>query len=151
MYMAGDQMPERCRSCGGRIEDYDEYIDILNEVKNRTKTSFFELSFDAWKDKQEDIRYWVFQGNPKEYDVVAALKDNELKTWSIRRHKGSIKKGDKVILWLVGSNSGCYALCTVASDVYLGFDDKREIKYYTERTKNIKCDRVKISIDINLY
>ena len=25
MYMAGDQMPERCRSCGGRIEDYDEY------------------------------------------------------------------------------------------------------------------------------
>ena len=110
------------------------------------------MSFDAWKDKQipEDIRYWVFQGNPKDYDVVSALKDNELKTWSVKRHKDSIKKGDKVILWIVGSKSGCYALCTVSSDIYIGTDDEREIKYYTEKSKNIQHDRVELSIDINL-
>ena len=45
-----------------KFQDYEEYINILNEVKNNTKTPFFELSFDAWKDKNkplpEDIRYW---------------------------------------------------------------------------------------------
>ncbi|MCH7558130.1 MAG: EVE domain-containing protein [Planctomycetes bacterium] len=135
-----------------KFQDHEEYINILNEVKNSTKKPFFEFSFDAWKDKQmpEDIRYWVFQCNPKDYDVVSALKDNELKFWSVKRHKGSIKKGDKVIFWVIGSNSGCYALCTVESDVYTHTDNEREMKYYTEKSKNIQYDRVELSIDINL-
>ena len=29
-----------------------------------------------------ESNYWIFQGNPKVYDVVSALKDNALKSWS---------------------------------------------------------------------
>ena len=94
--------------------------------------------------------YWIFQGNPQIFDIVSALNDNNLKTWMVNAHRKSIKEGDKIILWLTGKNSGCYALGKVTSEVYYGVDDETELKYYLKNEENEESDRVNIKITHNL-
>jgi len=98
-----------------------------------------------------DVRYWIFQGNPARYDLVSALRDNALKTWSVTAHKDKIKQGDKAILWASGTGSGCYALLTVASEITQRKDDEIEENYYKGSMENISGDKVEIEIDHNLY
>jgi len=109
-----------------------------------------DFNFFAYK-QVLSINFWVFQASPKIYNVVEALKDNALKTWSVTAHKDKIKKDDKVILWVTGDNTGCYALCTVDSDIENRLDDEEEQKYYTDRSENIARDRVSLKIDCNLW
>ena len=94
--------------------------------------------------------YWVFQANPKHYDIINSLKNNSLKTWSVSAHKTEILIGDKVILWVTGDKQGCYALCEVTSPVYEALDDESEMKYYTFQRANEISSRVRIRITHNL-
>ncbi|MDP2238380.1 MAG: AAA family ATPase [Bacteroidales bacterium] len=93
--------------------------------------------------------YWIFQGIPKIYDVVASLSANALKSWTVTAHKDKIKPGDKVILWVTGENAGCYALCKVTSEVENRKDDEVEQQYYTDKSKNESHDRVSLEIEHN--
>lgn len=49
-----------------------------------------------------ECNYWIFQGNPKVYNIVNALKGGHLKSWKVAAHKNKITKGDKVSIWQVG-------------------------------------------------
>lgn len=102
---------------------YEEYKNILNQVKNKTDSTFYELSYEAWKwnNEQEqkttrEENYWIFQGNPKIFDFETALRENILTDWTVSAHKDKIKVGDKVILWITGDNSGCYALAEITEE-----------------------------------
>ncbi|MBE0639421.1 MAG: EVE domain-containing protein [Bacteroidales bacterium] len=103
------------------------------------------------KTNNGDTNYWLFQGNPKIYNIVGSLKDNALKSWSVSAHKDKIKIGDKIILWLTGEKSGCYALARVTSGIANRLDDDIEQKYYTDLSKLQSTDRVKIAIEYNLW
>lgn len=80
--------------------------------------------------------YWVFQCNPKQFDIETALRENVLSEWSVTAHKDTIKIGDKIILWVTGEKSGCYALAESldsakarnpnAKDAYLWIDEQKE-------------------------
>ncbi|TBV25684.1 hypothetical protein DMZ43_12165 [Meridianimaribacter sp. CL38] len=97
-------------------------------------------------EKKDEINYWVFQGNPKIYDLTAALKAQHVSSWKVAAHKDNIKIGDKIILWQTGEESGCYALAEVISNVERMEEDEFEIQYYTN-TKEIEAtERVKIKI-----
>jgi len=98
----------------------------------------------------QQTNYWVFQGNPAFFDVISAINNNALKTWTVKAHKDKIKLGDKVILWMTGNKSGCYALCEVMSDVYNGIDEEDEVNFYLKDEINELSDRVKIKITHNL-
>ena len=67
-------------------------------------------------DAQRGESYWVFQGNPKVYDFKTALRHEILDEWTVSAHKDKIKVGDKVILWITGDDSGCYALAEITSN-----------------------------------
>ena len=105
-------------------------------------------------DQKAQLNYWVFQGNPKIYDVKAALRDNAVKTWNVKVHKDKITIGDKVILWVTGSNSGCYALGEVTSNIFQGQEEDIERNYYTEYSttvypedeRQLKSDIVRLKI-----
>jgi len=65
------------------------------------------------------MNYWIFQGNPNQYDFETALKNDELiVNWLVSSHKKKIKIDDKIIVWLTGDRSGCYALAKATSDPY---------------------------------
>ena len=58
-------------------------------------------------------RTWIFQANPKFYDIDAALADLREMSWSVNQYKQSITAGDAVFLWKSGSEAGIVASATV--------------------------------------
>jgi 5-methylcytosine-specific restriction endonuclease McrBC GTP-binding regulatory subunit McrB len=136
------------------------YLEDMNNIKNiidealKLNPSEQEklLAIKDWINtiKTDNKNYWIFQGNPKIYDVVGALKANALKTWSVKSHKSEIKQGDKIILWLTGQKAGCYALCEVVSNIHPSIEDENEVRFYTDRTAYVKHDEVDIKIEYNL-
>lgn len=135
-----------------KFNTYTEYVSILNQIKSKVNVPFYKLSYEAWKwnDARGKVNYWVFQGNPKIYNIVDSLKDKKLTTWSVKAHEDKIKVGDKIILWVTGKEQGCYALGEVSSDVYEGIDEEDQMRYYTEQSKNEISKRVKIKITNDL-
>ena len=86
-------------------------------------------------DKNGRTSYWVFQGNPKQFDFEVAMEQDAIETWTVTAHKDKIKVGDKVILWQTGDMAGCYALAEVTSKPYertTAPDDE----YWLEANKN---------------
>lgn len=141
----------------------EEYYFIKNHKRatwnteaNTTNSVLKYLTFKAenieeWLKNNRPINYWVFQGNPKEFDIVKALEDNALKTWRVKAHKDKINKGDKVILWAGGKNSGVYALATVDSEVSKMPEPEIEREYYKDQTVYEDKERVFLKIDYNLF
>jgi hypothetical protein len=114
------------------IEFYDTGTPFQYEIKTvPTKLSKEEINklFKENTPDESTQNYWIFQCNLKIFNVIEALKNNQLKSWSVSSHKEKIKNGDKFILWVVGKEAGCYSLGTITSDIYEGKDDIVDLKY----------------------
>ena len=62
---------------------------------------------------------WIFQSNPKIYDLRTELDDPTCKeaNWTVRQYKDKIKKGDIALHWISGKNRGIYAIVHYALHV----------------------------------
>lgn len=73
---------------------------------------------------------WIFQGNPKVFDVDKYLRENKVITWSVRQKQfvNDIKDGDKVFIWRsdggVKNSGGIVALCEVIRKPYVDKEEK---------------------------
>jgi MoxR-like ATPase len=67
-------------------------------------------------DTFDDTVVWMFQCNPKYYDIFSDLENHDRLTWSVRQHRKQIKKGHKVYLWLSGSDGGIIATGKIICD-----------------------------------
>lgn len=72
------------------------------------KNNYIKFLREKFDYKQPN--YWIFQGNPNVFDFKTALEQNILNDWTVTAHKNNIKAGDKIIIWITGSEAGCYAL-----------------------------------------
>jgi hypothetical protein len=59
---------------------------------------------------------WIFQGNPKYYDVVGAVEAYATLTWAVNQYPKLIKGGDKAYIWVSGSDGGIIASGTIQDD-----------------------------------
>lgn len=91
-------------------------------------------------DKAPIVNYWIFQGNPDYYDITTALDQNLLHDWTVKAHRDKIKSGDKVIIWMTGSQAGCYALAEVISEPYVRSEDEEDPLWKKEGGGTIKVD-----------
>ncbi|MGO4819584.1 McrB family protein [Flavobacterium sp. W22_SRS_FP1] len=119
--------------------DFQKYLTKINEIKVGLLTP------------KSDLNYWVFQGSPTIFDMVGALEANAIRTWTVSSHKSKIVVGDKIILWLTGTKSGCYALGKVASPVTNMKEEETEMHFYLNPTKQVDNDRVSIEIEHNYF
>lgn len=101
-------------------------------------------------DTESDRDYWLFQGNPKLFDIKQALKDEALRSWRVNAHKEKIMPGDKIILWASGEQRGCYALAEVESEVHEDSVNEDEIPYYSDDFDDVPFDQVQLRITHNL-
>ena len=127
--------------------------DVSKGLDEDTLTTDLEELIAVYEniDFSSKSNYWVFQANPKIYDTVRAIEDNVLETWSVHAHKTKIKIGDKVILWITGQKSGCYALAEVTSKLFHSPEISNEKKYYAkDPADDVTSDRVKIKITHDL-
>lgn len=90
-------------------------------------------------------RYWIFQCNPDQYNIVEQWENKTTEDWTVTAHKDRISIGDKVIIWVTGQHSGCYGLCTVTSEVKndgSGFIVDLKIDYNLTKSPVLK-DKIK--------
>ncbi|WP_460526580.1 AAA family ATPase [Flindersiella endophytica] len=58
-------------------------------------------------------RYWMFQCNPKQYDLfehLPQLPPGTNDSWVVTRYRDEMRPGDGVVLWQSGARAGIYAL-----------------------------------------
>jgi predicted RNA-binding protein with PUA-like domain len=58
-------------------------------------------------------RVWLFQANPKLYDLEAAVQRAQIgdtDSWVVSRYRDEMREGDTVVLWQGGDNAGIYAI-----------------------------------------
>lgn len=80
------------------------------------------------------MAYWLFQGNPKYYRVLEAIKELKEIPWLVTRYAKDIAPSDGVIIWLSGSQGGIYATAEVieAAQFLTEIPDK---KYWVDPTR----------------
>lgn len=79
-----------------------------------------ELGGAAWLRHVETMyggpmpRYWLFHGNPKQYNFKSALEGGRLNWYAARQHRDLIREGDEALLWITGRGGGLSAVMEVA-------------------------------------
>lgn len=92
------------------IERSNGYLYAMNHLK-----AFFDEQGGVIK-YISDISvpaHWIFQGNPKYYNVVGAISNLDTITWAVNQYTKQIKIGDKAYIWLSGSDGGIIAAGTI--------------------------------------
>jgi predicted RNA-binding protein with PUA-like domain len=56
------------------------------------------------------MTYWLFQGNPKYYRILEALRDLETIPWRVTRYGSQMQPGELALIWMAGPEAGLYAL-----------------------------------------
>jgi 5-methylcytosine-specific restriction enzyme B len=80
------------------------------------------------------MAYWIFQGNPKQFDVDTYLQKGEKVTWSIRQKQYTEETsiGDQVFIWRSDggkkNSGGVIALCEIISEPYPNQEDELEVE-----------------------
>lgn len=59
--------------------------------------------------------YWIFQANPKYYDIVGAASKLKEISWKINRYKEYVHVGDIVYIWEAGTDAGIVAIGKIES------------------------------------
>lgn len=90
---------------------------------------------------------WIFQANPKSYDITHALSDDDLfeEVWFVGRYKNQIRIGDIGLIWISGREAGIYAKVEVKSNPQLVVDC--EFSKYWLVSEDKKRERLKVKIE----
>ena len=59
------------------------------------------------------MAYWLFQGNPKYYRLLDAIRDLEEMPWLVTRYAKEMAVGDGVLVWMAGKEAGIYAIAEI--------------------------------------
>lgn len=113
----------------------------LNKGQNSTTT----VSSLA---EEETSGVWIFQANPKRYDILNALEDPLVGNtihWLVSRYKDSIHSGHLALIWLSGDSAGIYAVCRIESEPVLMNELPAEIRYWLNEDAGEKL-RVRMTI-----
>ena len=59
---------------------------------------------------------WIFQANPKAYDIDAAVAELSEIWWRAPQHTAELRPGDPVAIWKAGKDAGVVAVGRIASE-----------------------------------
>ena len=127
--------------------------EFLDENKSNKEKMDKTLSPNSDFLKKNHLRkIWIFQTNPRRYDILNALSEIDEFAWQVNRFKEEIKKGDIAIIWMSNTeyknkDGGIYALGEIFSNPEIINDLPGEEKFWvSDEDKNKKDLRVIIKI-----
>src|ERR1700733_12668133 len=93
-------------------------------------------------------RTWIFQANPKLFNIDEAITHLSEMTWSVSAHKELISPGDKVFLWKSGPAAGIICRATVLTPPSLSeaLGSENEFAFTKEKFTGPQL-RVRLRID----
>jgi 5-methylcytosine-specific restriction protein B len=109
---------------------YLELISVCRKILTQDESphhSFPALSYAAWvttTSEEQNITAWIFQGNPKYYDIIGAVKKLDVITWSVKQYQTQIKKGDRAYIWVSGPEGGIVASGIIKCDPEIRENDE---------------------------
>lgn len=83
----------------------DTYWNVLQDPE-KCEIALNKLAKKWWPDQKH---YWIFQCNPKTYDINRVLKKDLETSWAVRQYADDIKVGDHGFLWKSGEDAGIVA------------------------------------------
>jgi len=143
------------------IECKEIPVSQLINIANKYQYTFLDEEKHASEDlsvikpvesqgSSDEITTWIFQANPKEYDILNALSDEKLENkmhWYVGQHKKRIKQGHIALIWMSGKESGIYAVAQIMSDPIETEEDEAEKPYWLSTEKDTTSTlRVKLKI-----
>lgn len=84
------------------------------------------------------MAYWLFQGNPKYYRVLDAIRDLDTMPWRVTRYGAEMQSGDGVLVWLAGTDAGIYAIAEILEPPQK-LQDYPDAAYWLDQTQ-VKSD-----------
>ena len=79
---------------------------------------------------------WIFEGNPRHYDLEAAVASSREQWWGTPHFRDQMAVGDRVWLQVVGpKDPGIYYIATITSPTYehdVGPSDPRHFRWRTD-------------------
>lgn len=97
----------------------------------------------------KDITVWLFQANPKRYDILNSLYDEDIGNsihWIVNQHRKEIRAGHLGLIWMSGSEAGIYALARIESDPAVMKEFPAERKYWTDSAEKEEAIGVQLTI-----
>jgi 5-methylcytosine-specific restriction protein A len=88
------------------------------------------------------MRTWIFQANPRRYDIMAVLKSGDpIEAWSITQHVDEVAQGDRAVLWVGGPDApGVYAVGAVTGEPFTAvIDDPHWRQAEDGTTPRLRC------------
>ena len=98
------------------LDDFDTDIigqESLNLLSDNSQKTIINSDDD---DNYYGQQIWIFQGNPKKFNLKSALSSLTSITWLVNRHKDKISKDDLVYFWQSGEQSGIIGSGIVLSE-----------------------------------
>jgi hypothetical protein len=130
------------------FKSYEDYQNVLNEVREKIGVNFVNVSKDAWLyNTRKAYSYFFFKSNPKKWDLIEHLKDGAVDDWSVTKLKNHIDIGDKVILWKIGENEGVYGLAEISTEITKR-DFEKEAKEGDWKDDSYKKMEDKVGIEV---
>lgn len=117
---------------------------LKQEYRKRTKNLDKTVS-----EKASSV--WIFQSNPKRFDILNALEELKEDVWGVRRYKKEIKAGDIGIIWMSGKDGGIYAISNIVTSPDYMAEGKEVAKFWhSDEDKNEIKFRVKLKYKLKL-
>ena len=112
--------------------NYTFLDDLKEENKKGLPVMSDEINRTDFNIEDSLVNTWMFQADPKRYDILNALADPAVQryNWLVSQHKSKIKKGDVGLIWMSGNDAGIYAVAEIISDPAIMGETPAEDKYW---------------------
>ena len=133
---------------GALLKQFPEFVDFIN-AKIDGQSSGPEVTEQSEEQMASaPTRTWIFQANPKLYDIDGALSHLTEMTWQVSAYNDQILPGDEVFLWKSGDEAGVVAEATVLTppSIMESSEEERRFAHDTEKFAGSQR-RVRLRID----
>ena len=87
--------------------------DVLNADLGQLLIAYDQILRQRPVLNQKSTQWWIFQANPKLYNIDAAIRDLPELTWTVKHEALRASVGDRVFFWRAGREAGVIALGTI--------------------------------------
>jgi MoxR-like ATPase len=116
---------------------------ITKDIESRLATlrgynvqhSIRRISRDLFDELAEPARAWIFQANPKFFDLRGALRELREDTFEVNQHKGEVNDGDRVYLWESGSEGGVVGLADIVEKPTVRLESQGSLRFRRQPEK----------------
>jgi MoxR-like ATPase len=92
---------------------------------------------------------WIFQANPRLYDIDAAVGALSEMTWFVRAYKNQIAPGDEVFVWRSGAEAGIIAVATVLAGPALMGAEEEELQFARELLEGFNLPQLRVRLRLD--